>query len=145
MEDNNISDDRSGEGSSNNDDANTSPDHSSTAQEFRHSLTSPSDNINNDTTTANNINIKERIIQTKRRVSYADSVNTDDGTTTARSSTAGSSARRQSSSSVYDLWSKVMRKSDLWESQSLLSESDYGDDDDTKKIPCNMQYAVYIT
>ena len=142
MEDNNISDGRSGEGSSNNnDDANTSPDHSSTAQEDRHILTSPSDNNINDTTTANNnINIKERIIQTKRRVSYADSVNTDDGTTTARSSTAGSSARRQSSSSVYDLWSKVMRKSDLWESQSLLSESDYGDDDDTtKKIPCNMQ------
>jgi len=142
MEDNNISDGRSGEGSSNNDDANDAPDHSSTAQEDRHSLTSPSDNNNNNdtTTTANNINIKERIIQTKRRVSYADSVNIDDGTTTARSSTAGSSARRQSSSSVYDLWSKVMRKSDLWESQSLLSESDYGEDDDeTKKIPCNMQ------
>jgi len=138
--DNNISD-RSGEGSSNNDEANSSLVHSSSTAQ------SPSDNNINDNqhrrpslsdNTTNNINIKERIIQTKRRVSYADSVNTDDGTTNARSSTAGSSARRQSSSSVYDLWSKVMRKSDLWESQSLLSESDYGEDDE-KKIPCNMQ------
>ena len=113
--DNNISDDRSGETPSNNkDDANEAPEHSSTAQED-HQRRRPTDKTqngdgdtltlqsdNDTTTTNNNINIKERIIQTKR-VSYADSVDTEvDGTTTTTRSSKAS--RRSSTQSQFNLW-----------------------------------------